>query len=68
MRGKARDEGQHPRLGVAGKGNATDAGGSGVRVFPGQRCVAKRKKPPDDRMGVVIGRLDGIGAGGHVAL
>ena len=66
MRGKAGDKGQKPGLGVAGKGDAADAGGAGVGVGPGQRGVAEGEKRLGEGAGLGIGGLDGVGAAGSV--
>ena len=66
VRRKAGNEGQEPGLGVAGKGDAADAGGASVGVLPGQRGMAERQQLADGHQRVVIGGLDGIGTGGAV--
>jgi hypothetical protein len=60
MRGKGRDQGQWPNLGVAGKGDAADARCAGVGVGPGKGCVAKGHQVLRKGAGGVIGGLDGV--------
>lgn len=62
---KARDEGEEPRLGIAGDRDTADAGGAGVGIGPGKGGMAQRQKALGKGQGGLICWLDRIGARGH---